>query len=259
MPTEPTARSIVARAKHQQALELMDKQHLEGALRLLGEALAQEETCERWNDWAVAQFTRSQFIEAEHGFRYAHELDPENLEVAGNLGVLLVECEREHEAIPFLARAAASPNPAASGGNAEVLLTISRDTVATWVAGFKTQLASAPVALDGIPRWPLTKYALRLAQLGELKQALEMVVYNRHFQPADAELIHMEASLEALAESAAGGGAAGGGAAAGSGAHAGNDVPNDSQNDGSDAHSDVRRGTQSSMEPSDAGRARRDA
>ncbi len=203
MSTEPNPRSLVARAKHQQALELMDKQHLDGALRLLGEALAQEETCERWNDWAVAQFTRSQFTEAEHGFRYAHELDPENLEVAGNLGVLLVECEREHEAIPFLARAAASETLSARGSTAEVLLTISQDTVATWLAEFKTQLAAPPMPLDEIPRWPLTKYALRLAQLGELHHALEMVVYNRHFQPVDAELIHMEASLESLLADAA--------------------------------------------------------
>ncbi len=105
MDGEHTQRAVLARAKHQQALELMDKQHLDGALRLFGEALAQEETCERWNDWAVAQFTKNQFAEAEQGFRYALELDPTNLEVAGNLGVLLVECEREHEAIPFLERA----------------------------------------------------------------------------------------------------------------------------------------------------------
>ena len=88
MSAEPTQRTELARAKHQQALELMDKQQLPGALRLFGEALAQEETCDRWNDWAVAQFTRNQFAEAEQGFRYALELDPANLEVAGNLGVV---------------------------------------------------------------------------------------------------------------------------------------------------------------------------
>ncbi len=51
----------------------------------LGESLAQEETFERWNDWSVAQFTAGQLVEAEPGFRYALELDPENQEVAGNL------------------------------------------------------------------------------------------------------------------------------------------------------------------------------
>jgi tetratricopeptide (TPR) repeat protein len=76
MNLEATKRAELARAKHQQALELMDKQHLDGALRLFGEALAQEETCGRWNDWAVAQFTRNQFADAEQGFRYALELDP---------------------------------------------------------------------------------------------------------------------------------------------------------------------------------------
>jgi Tfp pilus assembly protein PilF len=199
MSPEPTQRPELARAKHQQALELMDKQHLVGALRLFGEALAQEETSERWNDWAVAQFTRNQFAEAEQGFRYALELDPANLEVAGNLGVLLVECEREHEAIPFLARAASADNSAVSSrSTAEVLATISRDTVATWRAQFEKQLREAPAALAEIPRWPLAKYALRLAQLREFENALEMVQYNRHFQPADMELIRMEAALQAI-------------------------------------------------------------
>ena len=205
MGLEPTQRAELARTKHQQALELMDKQQLDGALRLLGEALAQEETCERWNDWAVAQFTRSQFSEAEHGFRYALELDAGNLEVAGNLGVLLVECEREYEAIPFLARAASSENAATSSrSTAEVLATISRDTVANWRAEFEKHVREAPAPLDQIPRWPLAKHALRLAQLGEFEGALEMVRYNRHFQPAETELIRMEASLLAVvAEKAA--------------------------------------------------------
>jgi Tfp pilus assembly protein PilF len=199
MNPEQTRRAELARAKHQQALELMDKQHLAGALRLFGEALAQEPTCERWNDWAVAQFTRNQFVEAEQGFRYALQLDPENLEVAGNLGVLLVECEREHEAIPFLARATSETNNAVSSrSTAEVLLAISRDTVGTWRAEFDKQLRETPAELTEIPRWPMGRYALRLAQLGEFENALEMVTYNRHFQPADMELIRMEAVLQAI-------------------------------------------------------------
>jgi hypothetical protein len=35
----------MAQAKHQQGLELLEKQQLAGGLRLLGESLAQEETC----------------------------------------------------------------------------------------------------------------------------------------------------------------------------------------------------------------------
>lgn len=199
MSAEQTRRAELARAKHQQALELMDKQHWNGALRLFGEALAQEETSERWNDWAVAQFTRNQFAEAEEGFRYAIELDPENLEVAGNLGVLLVECEREHEAIPFLEQAASASNSVASSrSTAEVLLAISRDTVATWRAEFEKQLREPWVEISEIPRWPLSKYSLRLARLGEFENALEMVTYNRHFQPADMELIRIEAVLQAI-------------------------------------------------------------
>jgi len=41
-------RQIIAQAKYQQGPELLEKQQLAGALRLLGESLAQEETCERW-------------------------------------------------------------------------------------------------------------------------------------------------------------------------------------------------------------------
>jgi Flp pilus assembly protein TadD len=199
MSLNSTRRAELARAKHQQALELMDKQHLDGALRLFGEALAQEETCERWNDWAVAQFTLSRFAEAEQGFLYAVELDGANLEVAGNLGVLLVECEREHEAIPFLEQAASTANEAAtSRSTAEVLLTISRDTVAKWRTEFEVQLREVPASVAEVPRWPLSQYALRLAQLGEFENALEMITYNRHFQPADVELIRMEAVLRTI-------------------------------------------------------------
>jgi hypothetical protein len=113
--------------------------------------------------------------------------------------VLLVECEREHEAIPFLERAANPANTAASSrSTAEVLWTISRDTAAKWRAEFQVQLSEPPADLAEIPRWPLAKYALRLAQLGEFENALAMVKYNRHFQPADIELIRMEAALQAI-------------------------------------------------------------
>jgi hypothetical protein len=77
-------------------------------------------------------------------------------------------------------------------------LTIGRDTVTTWRAEFDKQLRDALTDLTEVPRWPLTKYALRLAQLGELENALEMARYNRHFQPADAKLIRMEAALQAI-------------------------------------------------------------
>jgi tetratricopeptide (TPR) repeat protein len=198
MCAEPSLRQIIGQAKYQQALELLEKQQLAGALRLLGESLAQEETCERWNDWAVAQFTAGQLVDAEHGFRYALELNPDNQEVAGNLGVLLIERERENEAIPFLERAIGAGGGNAAAGRADVLLTVCRDTVASWLADFKLQLTQTPEPLSQIPRWPLTKYALRLAQLGELDAALEMVLFNRHFHPADRELIRTQACVELL-------------------------------------------------------------
>ena len=198
MCVAPSQSKFIAQAKHRQALELIEKQQLAGALRLLGESLAQEETSERWNDWSVVQFTAGQFVEAEQGFLYALELDPENREVAGNLGVLLIECEREHEAIPFLERAVGASDAIAGSGTADVLLTMCRDTVATWLAEFQIQLRQTPLPLEQIPRWPLTKYAFRLAQLGESHAALEMVLYNRHFHISDVELIRMQACIEIL-------------------------------------------------------------
>jgi tetratricopeptide (TPR) repeat protein len=198
MSVEPSQSKFIAQAKHRQALELIEKQQLAGALRLLGESLAQEETSERWNDWSVVQFTAGQFVEAEQGFLYALELDPENREVAGNLGVLLIECEREHEAIPFLEHAVGAGDAITGSATADALLTVCRDTVATWLAEFEIQLRQTPLPLEQIPRWPLTKYAFRLAQLGESHAALEMVLYNRHFHMSDVELIRMQACIEML-------------------------------------------------------------
>jgi hypothetical protein len=57
-----------------------------------------------------------------------------------------VECQRENEAIPFLA------NSLAGGGTSDVLLTVCRDTVAGWLAEFTTQLQGKPVPLEKIPR-----------------------------------------------------------------------------------------------------------
>jgi Reversibly glycosylated polypeptide len=145
--SELSPRQLMAQAKHQQGLELLEKQQLAGALRLLGESLAQEETCERRNDWGIAQFTAGQLIEAEHAFRYALELEPENREVSGNLGVLLVECQRENEAFPFLPSALAGGG--AGSGTSDVLLTVCRDTVAAWLAEFKKQLQDFLISIDG--------------------------------------------------------------------------------------------------------------
>jgi Flp pilus assembly protein TadD len=91
--------SLDARAKYQAGLDLLNRGEYTEALRLLGEALAKEETCERWNDWAAGMFAAGQAIEAEHGFRRALELTPEDRQAAENLGVLLVRQKRIAEAI----------------------------------------------------------------------------------------------------------------------------------------------------------------
>ncbi|MBI1749438.1 MAG: glycosyltransferase [Acidobacteria bacterium] len=76
------------------------------ALPLLGEALREEETSERWNDWATAQLACERMSEAEQGYRRALELDAQNVQAAANLGILLAGLQRNAEAVPFLEQSA---------------------------------------------------------------------------------------------------------------------------------------------------------
>jgi tetratricopeptide (TPR) repeat protein len=200
MSTRQLQLPAAAEVKHREALHLLEKGQLAEALRLLGEVLAEEETCERWNDWAAAEFLAGQFVEAEHGFRYALELAPGDRQAAENLGALLVERQRVAEAIPFLVRAVGTVGERGSAATASLLAECRRQ-LAEWLGEFKARLREELVPLEQIPRWPLKQYALRLAQLGELDAALEMVRYNRHFHPADLELIKMQACIEMLLQS----------------------------------------------------------
>jgi predicted O-methyltransferase YrrM len=97
-----------AAEKHQGGLRLFQEGRIEEALSLLGEALAQEGTAERWNDWATAQMAAGQMENAEAGFRRALELDTENPRITANLGTVLAANGRTQEAIPLLERCEAS-------------------------------------------------------------------------------------------------------------------------------------------------------
>lgn len=184
-----------ANYKHQQGLQLLNSGRLEDALPLLGQALAQEETCERWNDWAAAEFLLGRAVEAEHGFRRALELDPNDIQAAENLGLLLLERRRVAEAMVFLARVVAVRDGHQTPVTSPVVDGCRRE-MRKWFEEFQARLVAKPMELEAIPRWPLTRYAMRLAQLGEAGAALEMVRFNRHFQPDDIELIKLQACLE---------------------------------------------------------------
>jgi Flp pilus assembly protein TadD len=90
--------------KHQQAVQHFRDGRLEEALHLLGEAIAEDETSERWNDWAAIQLAARNMTDAEKGLRRALQLQPENLQAAANLGAVLATLGKIEEAIPLLER-----------------------------------------------------------------------------------------------------------------------------------------------------------
>lgn len=80
---------------------LLEGKVVEGS-QLLAEALAQSETAELWNDWAVAQL-----MLAEKGFRRALEKEPAHAQAIANLAVLLFSIGKRAEAAVFLERSLA--------------------------------------------------------------------------------------------------------------------------------------------------------
>ena len=88
--------------KHQQGLQAFKDGQFNEAIRFFGEAVAEEETSEIWNDWATAQLAVRNSGDAERAFRRALKLQPDNHQAAANLGVLLATLGRTDEAIPLL-------------------------------------------------------------------------------------------------------------------------------------------------------------
>jgi FkbM family methyltransferase len=64
--------------------------------------LLEEQSSERWNDWATAKFLAGQPVDAEGGYRRALELAPDNVSAVSNLGALLAGQGRYFEAVPLL-------------------------------------------------------------------------------------------------------------------------------------------------------------
>jgi Tfp pilus assembly protein PilF len=90
---------MAAKTQYEYAVYLFQQGFYEDAVNHLDELLREEETGERWSDWATAQFALSHFAEAERGFRRALELSPDLTEAAGNFGTMLAGLSRWREAI----------------------------------------------------------------------------------------------------------------------------------------------------------------
>lgn len=93
---------MVAKAQHEYAVYLFQQGFYADVVTHLDEVLREEETGERWSDWATAQSALSHFAEAERGFRRALELAPELPEAAVNFGTMLAVQGRWAEAIVTL-------------------------------------------------------------------------------------------------------------------------------------------------------------
>jgi len=88
--------------KHQKGIRLYQSGQIDQALLWLGEALSQEETSERWNDWASVQLAAGHTEDAEAGFRKALKLHVQNHQACANLGALLAGQGRFQEAVRLL-------------------------------------------------------------------------------------------------------------------------------------------------------------
>ena len=95
---------------HAQGILHFNAGNFEEAAKCLRAALREEDSSERWSDWASAEFCLSRHEEAEAGFEIALELDPSNHQAALNLATLLVSESRPHEAMRLLDSVRASGN-----------------------------------------------------------------------------------------------------------------------------------------------------
>jgi len=194
--------SAVAQAKRQDAIRLFQQGRLAEAVRLLGQLLAEEETGQLWNDWAAAEFALGRTEEAEQGFRRALEVDPHDRQAAENLGVLLAARQLPKEAIPFLKPALTGDGKGERTATATVFAECQRKLL-EWFTEFCFMLDAPALPPEKTPRTSLGQLALRRTKEGDLATALELVIFDRHFHPANSELVKMEECIEMLLESGA--------------------------------------------------------
>ncbi|HMD96034.1 MAG TPA: tetratricopeptide repeat protein [Terriglobia bacterium] len=107
--------------QHQYALYLFEQGFFEDAVRLMAEVVREEESGERWNDWASAQVRCGRYAEAERGYRRALELGDLVGRTLANLAVLLVQTQQYAPAIPLLERALENATEQDAGPLAKLL------------------------------------------------------------------------------------------------------------------------------------------
>lgn len=95
----------------QRGIRLYAQKRFAEAAQVFGQGLADAETSELWNDWAMAHLALGRPTEAEQGFCRALELNPANPQALANLGILMARVGREAEAVPLLERAASLARP----------------------------------------------------------------------------------------------------------------------------------------------------
>ncbi len=100
-----SAPHLPPREKHRQGSLLFEQGKLEEASRLFADAIREQETSERWTDWATVQIARERRAEAEQGLERALDLDRNNTLAALKLGILMAGDGRFDNAIPYLERA----------------------------------------------------------------------------------------------------------------------------------------------------------
>jgi tetratricopeptide (TPR) repeat protein len=88
-----------AKTQHDYAVYLFQQGFYEDAILHLDEVLHEEETAERWSDWATAHFAAGHFQDAERGFQRALKLNPDHADAAVSLGAMLLSLRRWSEAI----------------------------------------------------------------------------------------------------------------------------------------------------------------
>src|SRR4029077_19679614 len=82
--TMPSPKTVLQAESQIRAAELFKEGGVIEASHMLSEAIAEGETAELWNDWAVVQIGL-----AERALRRTLEMEPGHAEAAANLGILL--------------------------------------------------------------------------------------------------------------------------------------------------------------------------
>jgi tetratricopeptide (TPR) repeat protein len=85
---QPHPAQVTAANPHQQGLRLFREGKYEEATQLFRQALVENESAERWNDWATAQWSCGRPELAKAGYQQALRLDANCTEAALNLGIV---------------------------------------------------------------------------------------------------------------------------------------------------------------------------